>query len=151
MRIRGVALLVLAGLLLGHPAHALMFSSSPLPPGISQGAIESTVVVPVPPAIQTLAAGGTITSDACGTLKRVTAAGAVSTDTADSFTPPATAPIGCQLTVCNVGTVNTITLKHNTDFFTLAGGDLALAANTCVIVVNDGVQWRQVTGLLTAN
>lgn len=108
-------------------------------------------VMPPIPATQTIAAAGTIASDACGTVKRVTAAGAVTTSTTATFTAPDGTNNGCVMTVCNIGVTNTITLDRQAAFFTLAAADLALAANTCVLVGNDGVEWRQLTGLLTAS
>lgn len=104
-----------------------------------------------PPSTETIASAATITANACGGLKAISASGAVTTNTTDTFTAPASTPIGCIMDVCNVGTTNTITLDHNAHFFTLAAGDLVLAANTCVRIGNDGTQWRQLTGLLTAS
>jgi hypothetical protein len=108
-------------------------------------------LIVVPPTTQTIAATNTITANACGGLKAVTAAGAVTTNTTDTFTAPAAANAGCVMDVCNTGATNAITLDKNTNFFTLAGADVVLLANTCVRVGNDGTRWRQLTPLHTAS
>lgn len=95
-----------------------------------------------PPTTQTIAAGNTIAADGCGTTKPISAAGAVTTDTTNTFTAPAAANTGCLMQVCNVGT-NTITLDRNALFETDGGTDIALAADECVIVNNNGAKWRQ--------
>jgi hypothetical protein len=94
------------------------------------------------PATQTIGAGGTIAADACGGVKRITAAGAVTTDTTNSLTAPTTVP-GCTMTVCNVGTTNTITIDQNALMLLQGGANVALLANSCLGVISDGVVWRQ--------
>ncbi len=112
--------------------------------------IRATGMYVVPPTTQTIAATNTITADACSGLKAITAAGAVTTNTTDTFTAPAAANTGCMMLVCNVGTTNTITLDKNSHFFTVAGADVLLLANSCIGVVSDGTQWRQHTAVFTA-
>ena len=102
-------------------------------------------------AAQTIAAGNTITADMCGGLKQITASGAVTTSTTDTFTAPSAANESCTMRVCNIGTVNTITLDKNVLFFTSGGIDLPLPADSCVQVVSDGTKWRQVTAVQAAN
>jgi len=121
-------------------------------PGVAldiAGMINSTGMIVTPQTTQTIAATNTITADSCGGLKNITAAGAVTTNTTDTFTAPAAANTGCVMMVCNVGTTNTITLDHNAHFFSLAGADVLLVANSCVGVVSDGTQWRQTTAVFT--
>lgn len=118
----------------------------------SDGLITVSKQLAVTPATtETIAAAATITADTCGGIKRVTAAGAVTTNTTDTFTAPATAPNGCVMDLCNVGVTNAITLDKNAHFFSLAGGDVILLANTCTRIGNDGTQWRQLTALFTAS
>jgi len=102
-------------------------------------------------ATQTIAAGGIIAADSCGGLKPVTAAGAVSTDATNAITAPAVGNTGCYLLVCNVGSTNTITIKHSTNTQTSTGADLALAAKGCAGFVSTGTVWLPASAMVTGS
>lgn len=106
------------------------------------------------PTTQVIAGGDTIAADACGSVKLISSASAVTTSLVNTFTAPSatvgTGNRGCGMKVCNVNTVNAITLDKNTAFFTLSAADVVLSANSCIDVVSDGTQWRQLTGVFTA-
>src|SRR5687767_13382584 len=97
----------------------------------------------VPPGTQTIAAGGTIAADACGTVKNINAGSAVTTSTTNTFDAPESGNKGCKMTVCNLDTVDTITLDNNANFFSVAGTNVSLVAGACVEVVQTGTAWRQ--------
>jgi len=97
----------------------------------------------LPPVSETIAAAATITDDGCGTVKRIDSVGAVTTGTTDTFTRPTSANAGCIMIVCNVDTVDTITLDNNVSFVTDGGVDIALTPNDCIEVNSDGSKWRQ--------
>lgn len=146
----GVGLLVVIGLAIAQQTinrHTEIFA---FVNGIILGESGSGRFLGPMPATETVAAGATITANACGAVKAVTAAGAVATSTTDTFTAPAPSNAGCLMGVCNVGATNTITLKRSARFLTAGGVDLALAANTCVMVGSEGAAWRQLAAILTA-
>lgn len=80
-----------------------------------------------------IAAGGVVNlREACGTVKPISTddGGAVTTSTTETFTSSTHG--GCIVTVCNVGTVDAITLDANTNFVSAA--DVVLGVGDCVIV-----------------
>jgi hypothetical protein len=100
-----------------------------------------------PPAVQTLGAGATIAADGCGTLKRLACTTDRTTSTTDTFTAPAAGNTGCFMFVVNTST-NVITLDSNTNFKSVGGADVALAAGNILGVASDGTYWYQVTAQL---
>lgn len=121
---------------------------------IARGALTttfgSTGVLPPLPETEVIASAATITADACGGIKRISSASAVTTGTTHTITAPSAALAGCVMVLLNVNASDAITLDANANIKLVSGANVALAANSSLVVGCDGTAWRQLTAQLTA-